>query len=220
MFGTLRTLLALNVVLLHIFNVPVLGNYSVSFFFVLSGFLMTYIMQNTYGFSLKGIKVFWLNRLLRLYPIYWVLLIVTIVVLSVIPGAPMHKHMSLPNTFFEWFVNITMYYPNIIPHKIEPRLIPPSWALTNELTFYLLISLGLSKTKTRTLIWLFLSVVYYILTYLYYDIPTFRYSAILASSLPFALGASIYWLRGLLTFKIKPVYALALYILFLFKRSL
>lgn len=77
MFGILRTILAINVVLLHVFSVPTLGNYSVSFFFVLSGFLMTYIMHETYGFDLKGVKYFWLNRILRLYPIYLIIILIT-----------------------------------------------------------------------------------------------------------------------------------------------
>ena len=77
MFGILRTLLAINVVLLHIFNVPKLGNYSVSFFFVLSGFLMTLIMNKTYGFTSSGVVFFWKNRILRLYPVYLVLLSIT-----------------------------------------------------------------------------------------------------------------------------------------------
>ena len=93
-----------------------------------------------------------------------------------------------------------MVYPNQVPHHIKPRLVPPSWALTNEIVYYLLISIGISKTRRRTFIWLILSVGYYMFTYLFYDIPTYRYSAIWASSLPFALGAALYWIN-----RIKPL---------------
>jgi peptidoglycan/LPS O-acetylase OafA/YrhL len=200
MFGTLRTLLAINVVLLHIFSVPALGNYSVSFFFLLSGFLMTLIMNETYGFSLKGFTVFWKNRVLRLYPSYFVVLGITIIAIFVFPTIIKHPDLYLPTTVFEWISNITMVYPNVVPHRIEPRLVPPSWALTNEILFYFLISFGISKTLRRTLIWLGLSVLYYIVTYHFFKITSYRYSSILASSLPFAFGALLYWIN-----KAKPL---------------
>lgn len=200
MFGILRTLLAINVVLLHIFSVPALGNYSISFFFLLSGFLMTLIMQESYGYSFNGFKVFWLNRILRLYPTYFVILGITIIVMLTFPYVIRHPDLYMPTGLIEWISNITMIYPNVVPHRIDPRLVPPSWALTNELLFYFLISFGISKTFGRTLAWLAMSVLYYIGTYYFYNIATYRYSAILASSLPFALGASLYWIN-----KIKPL---------------
>jgi peptidoglycan/LPS O-acetylase OafA/YrhL len=201
MFGTLRTLLAINVVLLHVFNVPTLGNYSVSFFFMLSGFLMTLIMHKTYGYNLNGFKIFWINRILRLYPVYFAILILTVLFILVYPEVTRIKSIEIPDSLLGWFTNITMIYPNVIPHRIEPRLVSQSWALTNELFFYLLISFGISKTFKRTLLWVTLSIIYYILTYKFYDIASFRYSAIPAASLPFSLGALLYWF--IYKFKIK-----------------
>jgi len=216
MFGILRTLLAINVVLLHIFNVPTLGNYSVSFFFLLSGFLMTLIMQESYGFSFNGIRVFWLNRILRLYPTYLTILGLTVIAIFIFPDVVKHPDLYFPARIIEWMSNISMVYPNVVPHRVEPRLVPPSWALTNELLFYLLISFGISKTLGRTLIWLGLSVLYYIATYYFYDISTYRYSAIFASSLPFSLGASLYWLNKVRPLKnIKLIAICSVYILFI-----
>lgn len=215
MFGILRTLLAINVVLLHIFNVPTLGNYSVSFFFVLSGFLMTYIMHHTYGYSVKGFKVFWLNRFLRLYPIYWVVLIFTILGITFFKNYLTEIDIYMPSSFKEWFYNVTIIFPNIVPHRVEPRLVSSAWALTNELIFYMLISLGLSRTKRTTILWLIASIAYYIFTYLFYNIPTFRYSSILASSLPFALGSFLYWLKDYKIIKKgNALFALFFYLLF------
>ncbi len=213
MFGILRTLLAINVVLLHIFNIPTLGNYSISFFFLLYGFLMTLIMHKTYGFNFSGFKIYWLNRILRLYPIYFIIIIITIILISVFPFVVKHPAMYFPETIKQWIANISLLYPNIVPHRFAPRLSPPSWALTNELFYYLLISLGISKTKFRTLIWLILSIGYYIGTYFYYDIETYRYSAIFASSLPFSLGASLYWLNK--SFPIRNVSIISICLVYL-----
>jgi peptidoglycan/LPS O-acetylase OafA/YrhL len=109
-----------------------------------------------------------------------------------------------------------MLYPNIVPHRFNPRLVPPSWALTNELFFYLLISLGISKTYKRTMFWVILSVLYYVFTYKFYDLATFRYSAIPAASLPFSLGALLFWIVDKFKFSLKENYSLILLYLFLF----
>lgn len=215
MFGTLRTLLAINVVLLHIFNVPTLGNYSVSFFFLLSGFLMTLIMQESYGYTLNGFRVFWLNRFLRLYPTYLMILGITIIVILIFPYVIRHPHLYRPDGISSWLSNLTMIYPNVVPHRVEPRLVPPSWALTNELLFYLLISFGISKSLIRTMIWLFLSICYFIGTYYFYNLATYRYSAIFASSLPFALGASLYWFTKIKSLQNVSIFSLfTVYLLF------
>lgn len=214
MFGVLRTLLAINVVLLHVFSLPTLGNYSVSFFFILSGFLMTYIMQNTYGYDFSGVKLFWINRFLRLYPLYWVVLIFGILMILFFPEINKHPDMYLPSKVNDYVFNILMFFPKIIPHNVSPRLVPPSWALTNELIYYFLISLGISKNKKRTLFWVSISVLYYIWTYFFYNIPTYRYSSIFASSLPFSLGAMLYWFKDFNLKLSRVPYILGLYLLF------
>lgn len=151
-------------------------------------------MHETYKYSYKGFKIFWLNRILRLYPIYLIILLITVVLIFIFPEiSSRHDSIKIPDTIIGWFANMTMIFPNIVPHRFNPKLVPTAWALTNELLYYLLISFGISKTFNRTLIWLFLSIGYYIGTYVYYDIDTYRYSAVFASSLPFAMGAILYW---------------------------
>lgn len=216
MFGTLRTLLALNVVLLHIFNVPTLGNYSVMAFFILSGFLMTLVMNNSYGYTVRGFKYFWYNRFLRLFPIYWVLVLSTIIFILLPLSISHHPHIAIPNTFGQWVANLTMIYPETIPHRYLPRLIPPSWALTNELIYYLLISFGISKNIKRTLIWIGLGILYFVYTYLFKDLPTYRYSYVIASSLPFSIGALLFYLSKYIRMNseqwVLPIFTFILFI--------
>ena len=71
MFGIWRTLLAIEVVAYHILPLPLIGRYAVFSFFVLSGFLMTEIMQRAYGYTPGGSVRYLANRALRLLPSYW-----------------------------------------------------------------------------------------------------------------------------------------------------
>jgi peptidoglycan/LPS O-acetylase OafA/YrhL len=86
------------------------------------------------------------------------------------------------------------------PDSVYPRLVPQSWALTVELFFYLLICLGISKTLIQVKIWLVLSVGYVIASYVAGWSFQERYFPLGAASLPFAIGAAIYFLS-----KIRPV---------------
>lgn len=215
MYGILRFLLAIFVVLLHVFSISTIGNHAVHCFFIMSGFLMTLIVNDKYGFTIKGFKNFWLNRLLRLYPIYWVVITLTFLLLLFFgEGISSHKALKLPQTLQSYFFNITLIYPNVIPSRVMPRLSPASWALTNELVFYLLISLGISKTFFRSVVWFVLSLLYMIFSY-YFFTQTYRYGSLYATSFLFSLGSLIYW--GVKKYKIeaKFSYILVVFIIFI-----
>ena len=84
MFGTYRTLLAMMVVVFHLGGVYALGYYAVFGFYILSGYLMTFIMQNNYGYSLRGRASYALNRFLRIYPVYWVSAVVSLLLIYIL----------------------------------------------------------------------------------------------------------------------------------------
>ncbi|MFT7156138.1 MAG: peptidoglycan/LPS O-acetylase OafA/YrhL [Parvicella sp.] len=198
MFGLYRTLLALLVVAQHLLQIPVIGHYAVHGFFILSGYLMTYIMQQSYGYSLKGKINFAINRFLRLFPSYWFLLFLSFLLVILFKeenSIAYRGFIFLPSTFFQFFQNITLLYFDLFPGTVSPRLSPPTWALTIELFFYLFIALGVSKNKRITILWLLMGVVYFLFTYIFKLNDTYRYNMIFAGSLPFSIGAMIYYFR-------------------------
>ena len=78
--GLLRLLLALSVVLYH---AGLIGGYNianqiiaVNAFFVISGFYMSLVLSTKYNFP-NSYSLFVSNRLLRIYPIYWLVLLMT-----------------------------------------------------------------------------------------------------------------------------------------------
>ena len=206
MFGTYRTLLAIMVVFLHLGGMPVIGGYAVFGFYILSGYLMTLIMQQNYGYTRKGVSRYTLNRFLRIYPIYWVSCVVSLLLLYLfgedfVKG--FHPSIYYPNDPASILRNIFLFFPSMD----EPRLTPASWALTVEIFFYIAIGLGLSKSKRITLVWFFLSVCYAIgvnalgldWSYKYYVVP--------AASLPFSTGALIFHHRNQLVGMVESRFA-------------
>jgi len=86
--GTLRLLLAVSVVFAHLgmsAQVLVGGMVAVQAFFLISGFLISYVLVNTPAYS--SAAVFLTNRALRLFPAYWVIALCTLAWIAVSRGA-------------------------------------------------------------------------------------------------------------------------------------
>lgn len=191
MFGLFRTCLALLVVVGHLHGPFELGTYAVFGFYILSGYLMTTIMHESYGYSFSGKVKFAINRFLRIFPTYWTAILISILFLFLFGNkiTNFKDTIYLPNNLEEWTRNIFL----IFTPSSMPRLSPATWALTVEVFYYALICIGISKYPRRTIYWLGLSSVYTILLLL--ENPsnwTARYFPIPAASLPFSIGASIY----------------------------
>lgn len=81
--GLIRLLLAISVVIAHsssIFGFSLVGGQvAVQAFYIISGFYMSLILNEKYIGINNSYKLFITNRLLRLYPIYWIVLLLTII---------------------------------------------------------------------------------------------------------------------------------------------
>ncbi len=155
---------------------------------------MTFVMHNTYGYSRAGRYDFYINRFLRIYPTYWFSIILSLAIIFLwgsISG--LKNNLYPPGDFFEWFQNLFL----VFSVDSEPRLSPASWALTVELFFYVMIGLGLSRTREMTKIWFIQSVIYtvFLLITLPSDLWYDRYFPIPAASLPFSIGAMLFHYR-------------------------
>lgn len=193
MFGIFRFILAMNVMIFHVLAIKIIGPYAVYTFFVLSGFLMTTIMHKTYGYTANGLMKYAANRALRLFPIYWFLLLLIFLAIFIIgeqSSLAYHSAMKIPRNLSEWLANIFLVYPEFKPVQYPVRLSPPSWALSIELFFYLLIGLGMTQTKKISLFIFSLSLILVI-----YQIVIGKgigYGNVLEASLPFSLGGVIF----------------------------
>ncbi len=78
--GSLRTFLAITVVLSHSYGyIFVGGRLAVQLFYIISGFLISYILIETKSY--KSVKGFYSNRVLRLFPVYYFISFLTLLFL-------------------------------------------------------------------------------------------------------------------------------------------
>ena len=80
--GTLRFLLAISVVFFHFNELEsrmVGGSMAVQSFYVISGFYMALILNEKYSTGKGSYSLFLSNRLLRLYPLYLLVFVMTVV---------------------------------------------------------------------------------------------------------------------------------------------
>lgn len=198
-FGLFRTYLAVAVFASHILVIPSIGTFAVEGFFILSGYLMTLIMATTYGYTRQGIRTYAVNRALRLFPSYWVILLLTvgaILMLGEDASRAYRNTIYLPDTPWVWLQNITMIYADWNPQNIQPRLSPATWALTIELVFYALIGCGLFRSLRLTWIVVALGLGYqaYIVVTAVFDLARFP-NFILSGALPFGIGGLLFHYR-------------------------
>lgn len=198
MLGAYRYILALAVACSHLWAGSIwwLGIYAVFGFYVISGYLMTLIIKEVYTDKIGAIR-YGINRLLRIFPIYWVCLVIgLIVLLCVNKTEPQNTDMfffnlslSWPETFLEWFKNLTLIGP-----QDSNLTISQGWSLSIELIFYALM-LVLCRRFWIVLVWLGISlaIVYY------HQANEFefskRYISVSGASLAFASGSMIYYIR-------------------------
>ncbi|HGF0951331.1 TPA: acyltransferase family protein, partial [Klebsiella pneumoniae] len=114
------------------------GASGVDLFFVISGFIMSYISEK----KKTGAGDFLLNRFIRIYPIYLATLTPFLIVFLLFPQI-VNTHGEVPSIL----KSITL-----LPFLDGGRLNMVSWTLSYELYFYIIYSFSLLFIKNATLI--------------------------------------------------------------------
>ena len=210
---SLRGIAAIMVVIYHytsrffeIFKLPNTAFYKFSFghlgvelFFMISGFVILMSLDKVSN-GWEFIK----KRFLRLYPSYWVAVLFTFAVLSIV-GLPGRE-----TTTVQALVNLTMLHEFFgIPHVDGVY-----WSLTVELSFYALVFLSLFFNKSLFIKWgwvllLILSIIVFVKSASFFSSNTF----ILKYFHLFYAGSVFYaWRRKLLSvFLIIPLLLLTIF---------
>ncbi|MEM6535163.1 MAG: acyltransferase [Pseudomonadota bacterium] len=206
MLGYFRYLLAVMVACSHLWSDLLWwqGIYAVFGFYVISGYLMTLVLAEVYV-GREGVGAYLLNRLLRIYPLYLVVLAIAVVVRL---GSPLlmppneEQNQVIDFVFFvigsadsvhEWVANLTLvfYWDTIL-------IVSQGWSLRVELVFYALMPF-LVMRRWILVIWFLISiglVAYYTLS----DVSFItRYIGVMGASFAFSLGAVTYALKKRIT---------------------
>lgn len=128
-----------------------LGGLGVYFFFVLSGFLITFLLLNEKEkFGTISIKQFYIRRILRIWPLYYFILILGFFIL---PQFDTFKINYLENSFDIFFYQNLILYLIILPNlafSFYPAVpnIGQAWSIGVEEQFYIIWPILISKSKS------------------------------------------------------------------------
>jgi peptidoglycan/LPS O-acetylase OafA/YrhL len=162
--GAIRLFLAIGVVVAHIdgdllkplgmradpmwvFNFT--GGRAVLFFYVVSGFLMSYVLHEKYPAGGAGTRAFYRARFLRIYPLWWAVLLLSLVAAALRTSMADRLPATLvPATLLfgsDWLVAFWDYprqYWGSFPAGTEA-----GWTLGAELTFYVIAPFALRSRR-------------------------------------------------------------------------
>jgi peptidoglycan/LPS O-acetylase OafA/YrhL len=194
MFGTYRYVLACLVLGVHYTAWPGIGSFAVFGFYSLSGYLMCLILDQRYGFSARGLGRYASNRALRIYPPYLVVIVLTALAVAALPetATAFRECFRFPDSALLWLKQLFIFG---IEYDDPFRLVPPVWSLYAELSYYVAIGLVLGRNRSIATAWFVVSVAYTAWLLATNQPWPARYYPVAAATLPFSLGAMIYFYR-------------------------
>ncbi|MDD5151084.1 MAG: acyltransferase [Flavobacterium sp.] len=213
-------------------NIKELGRLGVSLFFVLSGFLITYLLvkeKEKNGFI--AIKNFYLRRIYRIWPLYYVIVLLSLFVLPhfIAFNIP-HLKLNIESSFrlvlvvflFVFFLTNVLVNIKLIPFATQ------TWSIGTEEQFYLIWPLIIDKFNKLKPLFIGILLVYNLLLFVFElgVVPEFKYFDLFKNFIHLfqldsltigALGALLLNCKSILVRKITsiPIFILVLVIIIL-----
>lgn len=132
----------------RLFTVSAVGAFGVTFFFVLSSFLITHLLLEEKGKRGKvAIGAFYARRILRIWPVYFAALGIGLFVIDRVAGGGSGGVWGLPFALF--YANFLMAAMGVLPSP--PMTYAPLWSVSIEEQFYLVWPVVASVVKERFL---------------------------------------------------------------------
>jgi exopolysaccharide production protein ExoZ len=117
-----------------------LGRAGVDLFFVLSGFIIYYVHHGDIG-DPQRLRRYAMRRLVRIYPTYWIVLILVMGVLFVLPSL---------GTNLDRQPLVILKSALLIPFADRQPIVGVAWTLSHELLFYALFGIAIISNRTGT----------------------------------------------------------------------
>ncbi len=163
------------------------GGTAVTFFFVLSGFLITYLLlKEIFNTHTVKVKTFYLKRVLRIWPLYYLIVAAG---LFIVPFAisKLGINYEMPYTFNQVWYYFVFFLPGMVTFLFGHHLLEPLWSIGVEEVFYLVWA-PLSKLFKNNLPWLLITVLaikIVLITYSYLFLNAQSMAAYLINSFQF-----------------------------------
>jgi peptidoglycan/LPS O-acetylase OafA/YrhL len=147
------------------------GKFGVKLFFALSGFLITYLLikeKDTTGDI--NIKAFYIRRILRIWPLYLLIVILAIFVFHYIPILDLNAGNK--STFYDNLVLKLLFFlfmlPNLVLLVFGPiAFASQTWSIGSEEQFYVIWPLILKRIKISVISLFAIIVSYHLFVYLF-----------------------------------------------------
>ncbi|HVA97863.1 MAG TPA: acyltransferase [Bacteroidia bacterium] len=138
-----------------------LGNLDVTLFFVLSGFIITYLLlKEKESSNTINLKNFYIRRILKIWPLYFFIVFIGLIVL---PHFDIYFYNDYSNCvspyFFPNFISCLFFIPPFM-HGL-PLTIGATWSVRVEEFFYLFWPIFLKKKKNflKVCLWIILGLI-------------------------------------------------------------
>ena len=129
------------------------GWLAVDLFFVMSGFLITDILLNAVGHK-NFLRNFYLRRVLRIFPLYYLSLFIFLIVL---PRLPIESGIKYYTDNQVWLWTYLQNWLYIFKPPVQTNTLNHLWSLAVEEQFYLLWPLAILLIKKPRLLLVFIS---------------------------------------------------------------
>lgn len=214
--GIYRFLLAALVVLFHFGELGwIVGRIAVFGFYCLSGFLIFQVLDRVYLDEPRGVPRFFLNRFVRLIPLYLLYTLLTLGMVrwlspeAIVDPAGRRILQGVDGETLTLLVESSTFDP--IAHVVSsmpvleftPDLIPQGWSIGVEITFYLIAPLVVLTTRRRTWlvgVWIAAGLLFFLwgVRAAGTDLEVFQtvvYKNAVASAFVFFVGGALYYVR-------------------------
>lgn len=196
MLGYVRFILAVLVALSHV-GVTIFGQnpgvVAVVVFYMLAGNVVTYLMTKIFPIGLKALPLFYFERFLRIYPLYFFIFLLTLVFILITGfGNPIYSLGRIADNLLIVPLNYYMIIDSTILDVPNGRIIPPSWSLGAELQAYILLPLIIRYKRPKIILALLTFCVFTTANLSFIHTDYFGYRLLLGVFFIFILGSCIY----------------------------
>ncbi len=118
-----------------------IGHIAVICFFVLSGYVITWVLNNKYPLNATGVKAFLAGRFIRIYPLYWAVIAIVIVAMIATvgwqSGMPQFEPQRIAGDLMLAPYGVLGFF-HFFNRYAYGMIDVPAWTLPYDLLFYLL----------------------------------------------------------------------------------